>query len=418
MNLDELKPEGRPKPHILHVSADFPDPIDGGKTKVIRSLLEMTAHEFSHRVISINRISPDSAALLGAVVRGFGSPTLVTRSEPFEWGTALAYHAPGRGLFHKSMLVQLGDRIAQSISEGERPDLIVGHKLTVEGIAVMRAAQKLGLPYAITIQGDTDTKILSARPDLRSVCRQVLLGASQVTAFAPWALEAVEAKLGKRSGPVSVVPCPTEIDTPRPPVTGGNGLLSVFHLKSHARKNLSAMAEALRLLSADGQPQQLAVCGGGSDADLAAAREAAGNAPGLVFEGPLDREAVPARMNAATGFVLPSRRETFGLVFIEALFAGLPVIYPAGQAVSGYFDGCPFAIPVPPGDPRALADAMARLTREETAMKAALAQWQQSAGAQRFMRPAIARDYAAGLAQALPCRATTSSTSIPVAGAA
>ncbi|OZA20105.1 MAG: hypothetical protein B7X90_07045 [Novosphingobium sp. 17-62-19] len=377
----------------------------------------MTAREFSHRVISINRASPSAAALLGAIVRGFGSPRLTTRSEAFEWGTAMTYHAPGRGLFHKTMLEQLGDRIAQGISQSEKPDLIVGHKLTVEGVAVMCAAQKLGLPYAITIQGDTDTKILSARPDLRSVCRKVFLGASHVTVFAPWALEAVEAKLGKRSGPVSIVPCPTEIDVPRPPIVGGNGLLSVFHLKSHARKNLSAMAEALRLLATDGQPQQLAVCGGGSDADLAAAREAAGDAPGLMFEGPLDRDTVPNRMNAATGFVLPSRRETFGLVFIEALFAGLPVIYPAGQAVSGYFEDCPFAIPVPPGDPRALANAMAQLVRDEALLKAALTQWQQSPEAQRFMRPAIARDYAAGLAQALPC-ATAPSPSIPVAGAA
>ena len=306
MNLDALKPEGRLRPLILHVSADFPDPIDGGKTKVIRSLLEMTGDQFRHRVISINRIAPDPAALLGAVVRGFGSPRLVTRSQAFVWGTAMAYHAPGRGLYHRTMLEQLGDRIAQEVAEGERPDLIVGHKLTVEGIAVMRAAQKLGLPYAITVQGDTDTKILAARPDLRSVCRQVLLGASQVTAFAPWAHDAVEAKLGKRSGPVSLVPCPTEIDIPRPPVVGGNGLLSVFHLKSHARKEpvrdgRSAPPARRRLPSRSSWRCAEA----GSDADLAAAREAAGDAPGLVFEGPLDRDAVPGRMNAATGFVLP-----------------------------------------------------------------------------------------------------------------
>ncbi|NLR69407.1 glycosyltransferase family 4 protein [Novosphingobium sp. ERN07] len=401
MNLDELKPEGGRKPLILHVSADFPDPIEAAKTKVIRTLLDLTADRFRHRVISINRQSPPPAALLGSVVRGLGTPKLETQTQPFEWGEALIYRAPGRGLYHKAMLVQLGDRIAESIAAGEKPDLIVAHKLTVEGIAVMQAARTTGVPYAVTIQGDTDTKILSARPDLRSVCRQVHLGAVQTTTFAPWALDAVEAKLGTRTGPVSVVPCPTEIDMPRAPVTGGNGLLSVFHLKSHARKNLSAMAQALRLLAADGRTPHLAICGGGSDADMAAARAAAGDAPGLTLEGALDRTAVAARMNAATGFVLPSRRETFGLVFIEALFAGLPVIYPAGQAVSGYFDDCPFAIAVPPDDPRALADAMARLIDEEAALKAALQLWQQSPAAQRFTRAAIAQDYAAALDKAL-----------------
>ena len=40
----------------------------------------------------------------------------------------------------------------------ERPDLIVGHKLTIEGIAVRRAAEALRTPYALALQGGTDQK--------------------------------------------------------------------------------------------------------------------------------------------------------------------------------------------------------------------------------------------------------------------
>lgn len=35
---------------------------------------------------------------------------------------------------------------------------------------------------------------------------------------------------------------------------------------------------------------------------------------------------------------MPSRYETFGLVYIEALSQGLPIIYTLGQGVSGYFE--------------------------------------------------------------------------------
>jgi glycosyltransferase involved in cell wall biosynthesis len=133
---------------------------------------------------------------------------------------------------------------------------------------------------------------------------------------------------------------------------------------------------------------------------MAAARRAAGNAPGLAFEGPLTREAVPARMNAAAAFVLPSLRESFGLVFVEALFAGLPIIYPQGMAVSGWFDDCPFAVPVPPRDPGALADAMDHAVRSEARLKAALAEWQASGKAERFRRSAIAQAYGDALAAA------------------
>lgn len=378
------------RPKVLNISADFPDEIDPAKTRVIRTLIEQGRGAIDHRVISLNRIAPSPAAAARAVLTG--NCDLVATS--FEHGIALGYHAPGRGVMHRTILERLGDRIAHVVrAMPHRPDLIVGHKLTVEGLCVRRIARLLGLPYAITVQGDTDTKILTFRPDLIPALRRVYHDARLVTFFAPWTQQAVERKLGRRSGPVHIVPCPTELDQALPPRVGGDGLISVFHLKSHQRKNLSTMAEALRRAAAEGPQMRLAVCGGGSEAEIAAARASAGAAPGLVFEGPLAREAVAGRMNAATGFVLPSRRETFGLVFIEALFAGLPIIYPAGQAVSGYFDNCPFAMAVPSDEPAALATAMRRLVNEEATLKAALQAWQRSAHARRFTRAAISEAY-------------------------
>lgn len=381
---------------ILHISADFPDPVAPGKTRVIQSFLELTQARFDHRVISINRRSPSVGGLLKGVLPG---ATMIDHA-PFTWGQCLTYAAPGRGIFHRTHLLRLADAIAAEIRGGPLPDLIVGHKLTVEGFIVQRLSALTGVPFAITIQGNTDTKILAARPDLAAHLRAIFHEASSVTAFAPWAAARIEARLGKRSVPVAIIPCPTELDTPIAPRAGGNGLLSVFHLHGHQNKNLAGMVKALRLLHARGRPQTLAICGGGSDADLAAAQRSAVGTPGVVFEGPLGREAVPARMNAAAAFVMPSFRESFGLVFIEALFAGLPIIYPEHRAVAGWFDGSPFAIPVPPGSPAALADAMDHAAREESALKSALAQWQASAEAQRFRRDAIAEAYAVTLAAA------------------
>lgn len=37
-------------------------------------------------------------------------------------------------------------------------------------------------------------------------------------------------------------------------------------------------------------------------------------------------------------FVLPSTKETFGLVYVEALTQGLPILYSEGVGVDGYFD--------------------------------------------------------------------------------
>jgi glycosyltransferase involved in cell wall biosynthesis len=106
-------------------------------------------------------------------------------------------------------------------------------------------------------------------------------------------------------------------------------------------------------------------------------------------------------MNKAIALVMPSKRESFGLVFVEALFAGLPIIYPKGAGVDGYFDGLPFAIAVDPRNPQAIADAMRHVVTQEAALKQALARWQEDGGLKRFLRSAIGEVFDQGLQAAI-----------------
>jgi len=378
------------QPHILHVSADFPDPVVPHKTQVIRSLLELTDDGFEHEVLSLNRTFDDPANFAASAITNFGAPRLKSQEMPFDRGVTLTYRAPPFGLLHGAMLDQLGEAIAARLRQTRVPDLLVAHKLTVEGLAVERAAELLGRPFAVTIQGNTDTRIMNMRPDLTTRLRKVFQGASAVMSFAPWSLEQVERRLGRRAGPKAVIPCPTDLDHVLPPRPGRQCLLSMFHLHGARNKNLKCMAAALRSLQRSGRTVELAVAGGGDEADTAVARALAGGATGLHFIGPLERAAVAHCMNNAAGFILPSRRESFGLVFIEALFAGCPIIYPSGRAVDGYFDDCPFALRVSHKNTGEIAEAMMQLIDRQDQHKDALANWQHSVAAERFTRPAIA----------------------------
>ncbi len=392
------------QPHILHISGDFPDPIEANKTPVIARLLALTDDQFDHRVISLNRVSPSISDWTKGTVFSQRHAGAIGRQEAFERGVAAEYRAPAKGILHKTALGRLGDWIAQFALTDGKPDLIIGHKLTIEGIAAARAAKALGVPYALSIQGNTDTKILRARPDLNRVFRTVFHDAAVVFPFAPWALDEVEAKLGVRSGPAQILPCPTDLAADLTsiiaPKTSGDSIISLFHLGRHKTKNLSGLGAAMRLLQDQPDIPILHVIGSGTDTELVDCKKAA-NAANIQFSSPPQRSDLSKHLNTAIGFVMPSLAESFGLVFIEALFAGLPIIYPKGRAVDGYFDDLPFAIPADPRDPADIARAIAHLCRNEARLKAELAQWQNSSQAQAFTESSIAQQFAQGLVQAI-----------------
>ena len=393
------------RPRILHLSGDYPDPLVPDKTRAIARLLELTAGEFDHRVISLNRVSPSAreAALLASGARA--ADAMIGPPTPFDRGIALTYAAPPKRVLHQTALVRLAQGLEQRLEQGLgqhwRPDLIVGHKLTIEGIVARHLAQRLGVPFALSLQGNTDGRITAARPDLRRSFAAILHEARVVFPFAPWTLRLLEERLGARTGPSIALPCALECDAMIAPRAGGEGLVSVFHLAGHRWKNLRGMADALSLLAKRGEEARLEIVGGGSAALAQSLAARFAKVPGLGYAGPIASADLPARLNRAAGFVLPSLRESFGMVFTEALFAGLPILYPAGRGVDGYFDDAPFALRVDPRDHRAIADGMARLLRDEARLKAALADWQSSADAQRFTRAGIGEAFARGLRQAL-----------------
>lgn len=50
------------------------------------------------------------------------------------------------------------------------------------------------------------------------------------------------------------------------------------------------------------------------------------------------KEEILLQLRSNNIFVMPSFKETFGLVYIEALSQGLPILYTKGEGVDGYFD--------------------------------------------------------------------------------
>lgn len=124
-------------------------------------------------------------------------------------------------------------------------------------------------------------------------------------------------------------------------------------------------------------PARLVVAGAGPS--LPALRASAPR--DVVFLGNLDRHRVlPALYASADAFVFASETETLGLVVLEAMASGLPVIAaPAGGVADNLRDG-ENGLAFRPGDAPAMAQCMARIATDQTLREAL------SAGALRWAR--------------------------------
>lgn len=143
-------------------------------------------------------------------------------------------------------------------------------------------------------------------------------------------------------------------------------------------KGLSDLIEALALLAGRGLVVPLTVVGDGPDRANAEALARALGVPAH-FCGALAPEAARRIMANAKALVLPSRREAFGLVLIEAQAAGTPVVaYDQTGMREAVGQGGRL---VPPGDLAGLAAAIGELMTSDETWRSASAQARSHAAA-------------------------------------
>jgi glycosyltransferase involved in cell wall biosynthesis len=140
-----------------------------------------------------------------------------------------------------------------------------------------------------------------------------------------------------------------------------------------AEKGVDRILDAYRLASsslAGRRPVHLIVAGDGPV--LPALRGAA--PAGVTFLGNLDRlKALPALYASADAFLFASHTETLGLVILEAMASGLPVIAAPAGGVADHLRHEENGLAYPPGDVTAMAEAIERLATNP-ALRTRLAQ--------------------------------------------
>jgi glycosyltransferase involved in cell wall biosynthesis len=222
-------------------------------------------------------------------------------------------------------------RIAQRVireymARHGRPDLIAAQSVTWAGQAARRAHRRWGIPYVIT-EVDTQFGMGTIRGWHATLSRQAFASAEGVVAIS----QNLQARLLEFGGAklVELIPCTVDEAYWTPPPQPRTRTPFTFYAQAHLtpRKGFDILIRAFAARFAGDPDVRLVIGGEGAIRnDLEALAKARGVQSQVRFLGGIPRDAVREAMWAANCFVLPSHAENFGVVLIEALSTGLPVI--------------------------------------------------------------------------------------------
>jgi glycosyltransferase involved in cell wall biosynthesis len=241
------------------------------------------------------------------------------------------------------------------------------------GVIAARHLRRQNVPYVLAPNGTA--AIIERRRVLKRAFdflggHHVLTGAARVLAVSHAEADDL-ATLGVRPDAITVIPNPVDLQEFVAPGSGDrfrrrfalpDGPLILFLGKITPRKGVDVLADAFTRLAR--RSRATLVIAGNDMGGLSAARRqllGAGLGSRAVFTGLLTGPDRLDALSAADVVVYPSEREVFGLVAIEALLCGVPVVVSGDSGCGEVIRSIGGGLIVPFGDAAALAQAIDRV---------------------------------------------------------
>ena len=211
-----------------------------------------------------------------------------------------------------------------------RPDLLHAHVGYPDGAAVGSVARASGIPMVLTEHASYIER-LAADPDIRAAYLAGARTAARIVAVSRVLADRVIAQLPELTDRLVVIPNAVEIDAFRlVPARDRDPDELLWVGYRDEGKGIPALILALQIVRLTRPGARLRMVGRStSDEDEATWRGLAaglGLGEAVSFDPPADRSSVARAMERAAVFVHPSRSETMGIVAVEALATGLPVV--------------------------------------------------------------------------------------------
>jgi glycosyltransferase involved in cell wall biosynthesis len=366
----EPTPETAPahrRRRILHLTGDYPNINKTLNTLAVKNFIDANP-EADHIIVTLDRTSLPWRA---RVTPGGGSGDRRMVSIRY-WGFPL-------GVQLASSMYLVARQIRDILkTRSENFDLIHAHKLTFEGLAGYWLSLWFEKPLVCSVRGEVESKVLAAKPHYRFLYRRVVDRCSRLYYVSAWYRPALQKAFRPSPEKQRLLPNFVHLDGIEPHATSRpNAFISVLCFDVYKRKGLDRLLPAFKRALEIEPDMTLDLVGRGDPERLAHIQSLIDRADlgqSVRLVGPLEHSELLNRLGRYSGFVLPSRNETFGMSFIEALLAGVPIVYSKGCGVDGFVDGIDAAVPVDPRSVASISNGIVHLAAHQSEYRAWLLQ--------------------------------------------
>ncbi|HAT4248989.1 glycosyltransferase family 4 protein [Clostridium perfringens] len=228
----------------------------------------------------------------------------------------------------------------------EEFDIVHAHTLFTTGYIAYKIKKEFNIPYVVAIRNTDINIFLKYKFWLRTLAREIINNAEKIIFISPKYKESVISKYIKINNRQLI--CEKSIVIPNgvdkfwlnnKSVKNNNFESKKIIFTQVGRldknKNHKYSIKLIKALKTLGYDAYLNIIGEGPL--VKKIEEYEKKYSFIKYYGSLDKEDILKVYNKTDIFIMPSKKETFGLVYIEAMSQGIPVLYSQGQGIDGYF---------------------------------------------------------------------------------
>ena len=255
-------------------------------------------------------------------------------------------------------------------------DLIHAHFLFSDGGVAYHCHQLFKIPYIVSVRNTDIHMFFKYAVHLRRFGLRILENATYICLLSPSYKEKLfhyipEAYHAQLSPKIKVIP--NGIDsywlehrTAPKRFAKGQTIRLLYCGEFSKNKNIQGCLHAIQRLEAQGYKIQMTLVGNyGHYVSEIKAMVSKLQSPATIIDRVHSPKDLQDLYQNSDIFMMPSFKETFGLVYIEALSQGLPIIYSKGQGVDGYFESDkPVGLAVNPRSVIDISEAIIKISEQ------------------------------------------------------